>query len=231
MDECRRGNHYGPSNDSSTQSRKHNSNRQRSRSRSQNRKKRTKSSGVGQLIGGKDGGAKYEWGKTEDAEEEEDVGPVEKPNFGLSGALAKDSETGNVLNGIVLKWSEPIDAAIAQTKWRLYVFKKEENIGTIHLHSQSAFLIGREKKIADILVEHGSCSKQHAVIQFRRISTDTVETENGHRIVPYIMDLKSTNCTLLNGKKIDHSRYIELREKDVLRFGESTREYVLMKVT
>lgn len=43
------------------------------------------------------------------------------------------------------------------------------------------------------------------------------------------MDLESTNGTVLNGSAIEPARYYELREKDVLRFGQSLREYVLMK--
>ncbi|CAN0560954.1 unnamed protein product, partial [Laminaria digitata] len=38
---------------------------------------------------------------------------------------------------------------------------------TLHIHRQSAYLVGREKRVADIVVDHPSCSKQHAVIQFR----------------------------------------------------------------
>jgi smad nuclear-interacting protein 1 len=43
------------------------------------------------------------------------------------------------------------------------------------------------------------------------------------------MDLQSTNGTILNGQKLDDSRYYELKEKDVLKFGFSTREYVLLR--
>jgi smad nuclear-interacting protein 1 len=43
------------------------------------------------------------------------------------------------------------------------------------------------------------------------------------------MDLESTNKTYLNGSEIEGARYYELREKDVVKFGESTREYVFMK--
>lgn len=43
------------------------------------------------------------------------------------------------------------------------------------------------------------------------------------------MDLESTNKTFLNGSEVEGARYYELREKDVLRFGQSVREYVLMK--
>ena len=35
----------------------------------------------------------------------------------------------------------------------------------LHIHRQSAYLIGRDRAVADILVEHPSCSKQHAAIQ------------------------------------------------------------------
>ena len=47
-------------------------------------------------------------------------------------------------------------------------------------------------------------------------------------VLPYLMDLESTNGTYLNGERIEGARYYELRHKDVLRFGESTREYVIM---
>jgi smad nuclear-interacting protein 1 len=42
------------------------------------------------------------------------------------------------------------------------------------------------------------------------------------------MDLGSTNGTTLNGTKIDSMRYVELLEKDVLRFGNSSREFVFL---
>lgn len=45
---------------------------------------------------------------------------------------------------------------------------------------------------------------------------------------PYIVDLNSVNGTLLNGEAIEKQVMIELREKDVLRFGNSSREFVLL---
>jgi smad nuclear-interacting protein 1 len=55
--------------------------------------------------------------------------PVQKPDFGLSGALAKDKTTGNIQNGVVMKWSEPPEARTPNRKWRLYVFKGGKNVG------------------------------------------------------------------------------------------------------
>ncbi len=33
---------------------------------------------------------------------------------------------------------------------------------------------------------------------------------------------------MLNGDKVPESRYLELRNKDMIQLGSSTREYVLM---
>lgn len=72
------------------------------------------------------------WGKQEEEDAEADQEPelpVEKPNFGLSGALAKDQATGNVQNGVVMKWSEPPEARRPAKRYRLYVFKNDALIG------------------------------------------------------------------------------------------------------
>ena len=81
-----------------------------------------------------------------------------KPDFGLSGALAKDENTGNVYKGHVLKWTEPDDARKPVDRWRIYEYKNGEQVKILHIHRQSAFLIGRIKDIADILTMHPSCS-------------------------------------------------------------------------
>jgi smad nuclear-interacting protein 1 len=112
-------------------------------------------------------------------------------NFGLSGALAKDVGTGNLYKGILLKWSEPADARAPTKKWRLYVFKGDQVMQTLYIHRQSAYLVGRERKIADIPVDHPSCSKQHAVIQFRQKEVvQEAEMQTIRSVRPYIMDLE-----------------------------------------
>lgn len=45
---------------------------------------------------------------------------------------------------------------------------------------------------------------------------------------PYLIDLGSTNGSYVNGEKIEAQRYVELLEKDVVRFGYSSREFVLL---
>jgi pSer/pThr/pTyr-binding forkhead associated (FHA) protein len=43
------------------------------------------------------------------------------------------------------------------------------------------------------------------------------------------MDLGSTNGTFLNGKRLESARFYELLPQDVVKFGESTREYVFIR--
>lgn len=50
-------------------------------------------------------------------------------------------------------------------------------------------------------------------------------------VKPYIMDLGSTHKTFLNKVEIENSRYYELREKDTITFGGSSREYLLLHDT
>jgi len=45
---------------------------------------------------------------------------------------------------------------------------------------------------------------------------------------PYLMDLDSTNGTFINQNRIEPRRYYELFEKDTIKFGISSREYVLL---
>uniref|UniRef100_A0A8R1DZN4 FHA domain-containing protein n=1 Tax=Caenorhabditis japonica TaxID=281687 RepID=A0A8R1DZN4_CAEJA len=88
----------------------------------------------------------------------------EKVNMGTSGALTEDT---NTFRGVVIKYNEPPEAKKPNARWRLYPFKGEEALQVLYIHRQSAYLIGRDHKIADIPVGHPSCSKQHAVLQFR----------------------------------------------------------------
>lgn len=103
--------------------------------------------------------------------------------------------------------------------------------------------------MVDFVTEHPSCSKQHAVLQFRY-----VEEKRGRRdrddgggdgdgeewgagtmmkkgvVRPYVIDLESANGTRVNGVGIPGRRYVEVRSGDVVTFGESTRLVVYVVV-
>lgn len=82
--------------------------------------------------------------------------------------------------------------------------------------------------VVDFPVDHPSCSKQHAVIQFRYVEKKNEFGDKDGKVRPYVIDLESANGTMVNGDKVPGGRYLELRDKDVMKFGLSTREYVLM---
>ncbi|KAI8818966.1 SMAD/FHA domain-containing protein [Fimicolochytrium jonesii] len=149
----------------------------------------------------------------------------EQPNFNVSGALAADQ---NTFKGVVLKYSEPPEARKPKERYRLYVFKGKEQIDLLHIHRQSAFLLGRDRVVADIPVDHPSCSKQHAAIQYRQIVETDPLGQVTRTVKPYIIDLDSANGTFINNSRIPGSRYVELKVGDTIKFGFSSRDYVLL---
>ncbi|KAJ5266567.1 hypothetical protein N7478_009375 [Penicillium angulare] len=156
----------------------------------------------------------------------------QKPNFQNSGRLAAESNTVQGVSGenIVLKYHEPPEARKPPGKepWRLYVFKGEELLEMVELSERSCWLIGRERAVVDFPLDHPSCSKQHAALQFRYVEKRNEYGDRIGKVKPYLIDLDSANGSSVNKDPIPGGRYVEVMDKDVMRFGTSTREYVLM---
>jgi smad nuclear-interacting protein 1 len=182
----------------------------------------------------------YEYGKPAEpgnGEEKKDEPEIkkEKPDFSLSGKLQQAAMPER--NGVKLKWMEPPDAVKPNRRWRLYPFKGDETLDPIPLHRKACFIFGRDRAVVDVPTDHPSCSKQHAVLQFRAVEEGPSDVPNQapRKIVkPYLIDLGSTNGTFIMNKatgekeKIDDSRYYELKPGDLIAFGFSSREYVLL---
>ncbi|KAJ4170507.1 hypothetical protein NW754_006645 [Fusarium falciforme] len=163
---------------------------------------------------------------------EEPEKPKEKPNYGTTGVLAAASNSVAQADGssITLKYHEPAEARkpSPRDQWRLFVFKGGDIVDTIDLGARSCWLVGREMAVVDLPAEHPSISKQHAVIQFRYTEKRNEFGDKIGKVKPYLIDLESANGTVLNDEKVPDSRYLELRDKDMMQFGHSTREYVIM---
>eukprot|EP00850_Spirogloea_muscicola_P024035 SM000427S15753 [mRNA] locus=s427:21727:23715:+ [translate_table: standard] len=166
-------------------------------------------------------------------------------SFALSGKLAEET---NKVRGVALLFTEPPEARKPTTRWRLYVFKDGEPLnGKAAVHPPPVLLPLRPRaqadtttaaasapsvQVVDVPTDHPSCSKQHAVIQFRLTDKEDKETlETVQAIRPYLMDLSSTNGTFLNGKRIEAQRYVEMLEKDTVKFGNSSPALNYLKAT
>lgn len=103
----------------------------------------------------------------------------EKPNFALSGKLTEET---NTYRGVVIKYSEPPEARKPKRRWRLYPFKGEKAMQTLYIHRESAYLIGRDRKVVDLPVDHPSCSKQHACLQYRLVPFKRDDGTSGKNI-------------------------------------------------
>lgn len=158
--------------------------------------------------------------------------PKEKPNFGTTGHLAAASNSVEQADGtkITLKYHEPPEARKppSRDQWKLFVFKGQDVVDTIDLSNRSCWLVGRESAVVDLLAEHPSISKQHAVMQFRYTEKRNEYGDKIGKVKLYLLDLESANGTRLNGEVVPDRRYLELRPKDVVKFGDSTREYVII---
>ncbi|KAL3851231.1 hypothetical protein ACJIZ3_013113 [Penstemon smallii] len=164
--------------------------------------------------------------KMKSAEETLEAKDKQKPSFELSGKLAAET---NRFRGVTLLFNEPPDARKPDTRWRLYVFKGGEVLNEpLRVHRQTCYLFGRERRVADIPTDHPSCSKQHAVLQYRQVEEENPDGSMSKRVRPYLMDLGSTNGTFINDNQMEPQRYYELFEKDTIKFGNSSREYVIL---
>ena len=116
------------------------------------------------------------------------------------------------------RYETPAWSSKPTIKYYLEVLKNGTIIETINFPTEDQFVvIGRNEELCtkNFVFEHPSLSRQHAIIQHR---------DNG-RI--YLYDLGSTHKTFWNKEEIKPFHYIPLRCGDLLKFGESTRQYII----
>uniref|UniRef100_A0A7S1GUX0 FHA domain-containing protein n=1 Tax=Hemiselmis andersenii TaxID=464988 RepID=A0A7S1GUX0_HEMAN len=109
------------------------------------------------------------------------------------------------------------------------------------------YLLGRDPSLRELLgdqfiaIGEETVSGQHAVLQWRSHteSTDRItvlrealspgEEDAPGASRPYLVDLSSTNGSLLNWSRVEPNVYYRLTSKDTLRFGHCRRDFVLMR--
>lgn len=108
--------------------------------------------------------------------------------------------------------------------YSLEILKNGTIVDTVPLAQRSYYVVGR-LPVCDVSLEHPSISRYHAVIQYRSRpgQLESAGEEPGF----YIHDLGSTHGTVVNKNKIPPKTYIRLRVGHVLKFGGSTRLFIL----
>ena len=116
-------------------------------------------------------------------------------------------------------------------EWKLLQVKEGVVVATHTLSHQACTVLGRAADQVDIVLQHESCSRQHARIAF-----------DGQTGTPWLLDLHSTHGTTVNRRPLPAaarhaeiyttddktgSRGVILYPFDVLQFGASTRKFCL----
>ncbi|CAD8091618.1 unnamed protein product [Paramecium sonneborni] len=97
----------------------------------------------------------------------------------------------------------------------LEVLKNGVLIQEKKIDNKAMYLIGKNDKICDIVLDNPTISRKHAVLQ----SKNTNEF--------YIYDLGSTHGTFVNNVRIPTKLFHKLKPYDQLKFGQSIRMYIL----
>lgn len=116
-------------------------------------------------------------------------------------------------------WGGIPDDDIA-TPYSLTVLKDGILISNIQLSGKSRLTFGRFDD-CDVVTEHPSCSRYHAVLQY------CVEEKGIRTKGFYLYDMGSTHGTYLNKQKIQPKIYNRVRVGYQLKFGGSSRLYIV----
>ncbi|QDZ20174.1 kanadaptin [Chloropicon primus] len=98
-------------------------------------------------------------------------------------------------------------------QYSLELIKGGTSFGSKRIADKSFYTLGRMPD-CDIVLDHPSSSRLHAIIQYRSDGAS------------FVYDNGSTHCTRLNKNVLKPKVHAPLRVGDVLRFGESTRLYL-----
>ncbi|KAL3874661.1 hypothetical protein ACJMK2_037643 [Sinanodonta woodiana] len=121
---------------------------------------------------------------------------------------------------VAIPYKEPPWGGLAEQKYSFEIIKNGSVSGTVEMNDKAFYIFGRLPS-CDVQMEHPSLSRYHAVVQY--CATPMGEYEKGW----YLYDLDSTHGTWINKYKVKSNVYQRLRVGHVVKFGGSTRLYIL----
>lgn len=152
--------------------------------------------------------------------------PLKKlPDYGIKSLY---SERILVRKDKKTKYMLPFDSSKPDNKNLYYMHisvKGQDNITTFDFKDE-ATLIGRES-FCDIRFTHKIISRQHCVIQFRKVKIQ--ENVEDYDIVPYIFDIGTKNGTYINNEKINSCQYVQILDEDIITFDNHEDNEIIIK--
>ncbi|XP_069811496.1 kanadaptin isoform X2 [Dendropsophus ebraccatus] len=121
-----------------------------------------------------------------------------------------------------IPYREPAWSGLPEALYSLEVLKGGSILSTKSLNGASWTVFGR-LPTCHVSLEHPSVSRYHAILQYR--SVPGTEPDEGPGF--YVFDLGSTHGTFINKQRIQPKSYCRFRVGHVLKFGGSTRLFVL----
>lgn len=119
-----------------------------------------------------------------------------------------------------LRYEVPNWSGMPAEGYSLEILKNGVVIDNYDLTVKPFYLVGRLEQ-ADLHLDHPSVSRCHAIIQYRAKSNE--KSPPGF----YIYDLESTHGTFLNKQPLRPRQYVRLHVGHVIKFGGSTRLFIL----
>ena len=163
-------------------------------------------------------------GANQKNQEDFQIDAFKVPSSVQKGIQLSESASGEKKEKVPeLKYKEPWWSATppAEENFSLEVLKDGCIILTLDLNDKAYHVFGR-LPLCDIVLEHPSISRYHALIQYRG-ETDGDRTLSGF----YLYDLGSTHGTVVNKSKIKAKTYYRLKVGYVIKFGGSSRLFIL----
>jgi len=122
--------------------------------------------------------------------------------------------------------SEPATSSKLEWEWeattvqcqmaRLKVYREEDHMSTIDLSVKTGYLVGRQKIVCDIVVDHVSMSRKHAAM---------IHHSDGR---VFLIDLGSMQGSWVDGAQLEPNVPHELKNGTSIVFGAAPRRYVFM---
>jgi len=119
-----------------------------------------------------------------------------------------------------IPYREPLWSGVPDAEYSVEVIKDGIPKGSHALTGKPYFVFGRMED-CDVVVEHPSCSRYHAVFQY--CAEEAPTCKKGF----YVYDVGSSHGTYLNKKKISSRVFCRLRVGYVVKFGCSSRLYIV----